>query len=51
MYIYICIYVYKSIYYFGTAETAFKLRYSNHQRSFKFLKYKTDLNYPTMYGK
>ena len=28
--------------YFGTAETTFKLRYSNHQRSFKFLKSKTD---------
>ena len=28
--------------YFDTAETTFKLRYSNHQRSFKFLKYKTD---------
>ena len=28
--------------YFVAAETAFKLRYSNHKRSFKFLKYKTD---------
>ena len=28
---------------FGTAETTFKVRYSNHQRSFKFLKYKTDI--------
>ena len=33
---------YKEKIYFGTAETTFKLRYSNRQRSFKFLKYKTD---------
>ena len=31
---------YKEKIYFGTAETTFK---SNHQRSFKFLKYKTDI--------
>ena len=33
---------YKEKIYFGTAETTFKLWYSNHQRSFKFSKYKTD---------
>ena len=33
---------YKEKIYFGAAETTFKLRYSNHQRSSKFLKYKTD---------
>ena len=33
---------YKEKIYFGTAETTFKLRYSNRQRSFKFLKYKKD---------
>ena len=27
---------------FGIAQSTFKLRYSNHQRSFAFLKYKTD---------
>ena len=34
--------LYKVKIYFGSAETMFKLRYSNHQRSFKLLKYKTD---------
>ena len=34
---------YKEKIYFGTAETTFKLSYSNHQRSFKFLQYKTDI--------
>ena len=33
---------YKENIYFGTAETTFKLQYSNHQRSFKFLKHKID---------
>ena len=33
---------YKEKIFFSTAKTKFKLRYSNHQRSFKFLKYKTD---------
>ena len=33
---------YKEKIYFGRAETTLKLWYSNHQRSFKFLKYKTD---------
>ena len=33
---------YKEKIYFGTGETMFKLRYSNHQRSFTFWKYKTD---------
>ena len=33
---------YKEKIYLGTAETTFKLRYSNHQRLFKFLNYKTD---------
>ena len=33
---------YKEKIWFGTAETTFKLQYSNHQRSFKFLKYKID---------
>ena len=33
---------YKEKIYFDTVETTFKLRYSNNQRSFKFLKYKTD---------
>ena len=33
---------YKEKIYFRTAETTFKLRYSNHQRPFKFLKYKKD---------
>ena len=33
---------YKEKIYFGTAETPFKPWYSNHQRSFTFLKYKTD---------
>ena len=33
---------YKEKIYFSTGETMFKLRYSNHQRSFKFLKYKAD---------
>ena len=28
---------------FDTTETTFKLRHSNHQKSFKFLKYKTDI--------
>ena len=28
--------------YFGKAETTFKLRYSKYQKSFEFLKYKTD---------
>ena len=32
---------YKKKIYFGTAESTFNLRYSNHQRSFKFRKYKT----------
>ena len=33
---------YKEKIYFGTAETTFKLQYSNHQRSFQFLKYKIE---------
>ena len=33
---------YKEKVYFGKSKTTFKLRYSSHQRSFKFLKYKTD---------
>ena len=33
---------YKENIYFGTAKTTFKLQYSNHQRSFKFLKHKID---------
>ena len=33
---------YKEKIYFGTGEAMFKLRYSNHQRSFTFWKYKTD---------
>ena len=33
---------YKEKIYFSTGETTVKLRYSNHQRSSKFLKYKTD---------
>ena len=33
---------YKGKIYFGTAQTTFRLRYSNHQRMIKFLKYKTD---------
>ena len=33
---------YKEKIYLGTAEIVFKLRHSNHQRSSKFLKYKTD---------
>ena len=33
---------YKDKIYFGTGETMFKMRYSNHQRSFTFWKYKTD---------
>ena len=37
---------YKEKIYFGTAETTFKLRYSNHQRSFKILKYKRDTELP-----
>ena len=32
--------------YFGTAETTFKLRCSNHQRSFKFLKCQSDTDLP-----
>ena len=33
---------YKEKIYFVTGKTTFKLQYLNHQRSFKFLKYKTD---------
>ena len=36
--------------YYGLSETALKLRYGNHKKTFNNIKYQTDKNYQTNIG-